>query len=132
MLGVRSTCFTFILMRFIFACRQTGSVKWITRLIDTVWTAWILTVFSIRFFTRYKTKQLLKINQKVFFWILQYMDIEGMVDHILQCSIEYQLYSRVFSIQHNNYMSHLCVYMSYSLGSKHLNSCFHRTHQCKL
>ena len=55
MLGVRSTCFTFILMRFIFACRQTGSVKWITRLIDTVWTAWILTVFSIRFFTRYKT-----------------------------------------------------------------------------
>ena len=52
---VRSTCFTFILMRFTSACRQTGSVKWITCLIDTEWTAWILAVFSIGFGTRYKT-----------------------------------------------------------------------------
>ena len=84
----RSTCNAFITIWFIFAAGQTGSVKWITRLIDTEWTAWILAVFSVRFVTCYKITSLHTIFRKVRF----FLDSERMSHQILDCRIIYSIF----------------------------------------
>ena len=84
----QSTCNAFITIWFIFAAGQTGSVKWITRLIETERTAWILTVFSVKFVTCYKITSLHTIFRKVRF----FLDSERMSHQILDCRIIYGIF----------------------------------------
>ena len=132
-----STCNACISIRFIAAVSQTGSVKWITCLIDTVWTAWILTVFSVRFVTCCKIRSLLKIFRRFnsfldnifFYYMLDCRVVYDILEYIWNL---YQYYSLVPSNQQNSYTSHQCVYMSCSWRNKHLNSLYHNIHPCKL
>lgn len=65
-----STCNASITIRFIFAACQTGSIKWITCLINTEWTARILAVFPVRFITCYKITYLLENHHRVYIFTL--------------------------------------------------------------
>ena len=91
-----NTCNACISIRFICAVScQTGSVKWITCLIDTERTAWRLTVFSVRFVTCYKISQQLKSSKGLIFygWWNRISSNVRLLDHVqhikIRCWVSY-------------------------------------------
>ena len=141
---IKITWNAFITIVICAAC-QTGSVKSVTCLIDAVWTAQILTIFSVRFVTCYQITQLINIIRMYRF----FQKSKRFIYHIIKCRIrlhvfnvevevqlfilgKYQYYSQVPSNQHNNYICRQQVYMSCSLGSKHKNSFAHNNRSYKL